>query len=271
MNTVLAGLALLAAATPSQLLLLDVFGKLKAPRSIKLLAPPGLVLLAGISAFSFLNDLPLANLILVGAIAGIVATAGLDSIRIPGYLLGYMPLDLPLRFGTKALNLDDKFMLGMMPKVMNYVNDEMARGVSSDALMNAVGFPQLPVSVIRGFARPILGEVLMKNNIPLWKVRLTGYLWHYSNGASFGIAHAILFGRGPWIFTIGFGLLLATVFLTILRRLVPPVKPGYKLPAVVFLAHGAVIIVLGLIAQNVVTPAGESDSFLRLVSTLVHF
>lgn len=271
MNVILTGLALVAAGTPSQLLLLDVFGKLKAPRSIKLLAPPGLLLIVGIVWFSLQKDLPLANLIVVGAIAGIVGTLGLDSIRIPGYLLGYMPLDLPLRFGTKALNLDDKFMLGMMPKVMNYVNEEMAKGVSSGALMNAVGFPQLPVRVIRAFARPTLGEVLGNNNVPVWKVRLTGYLWHYSNGASFGIAHAILFGRGPWLFTIGFGLLLATVFLTILRRLVPPMKPGYALPTVVFLAHAAVILILGLITQNFVTPSGDSDSFLRLVSTLLHF
>lgn len=270
MNLVLAGLALVAAGTPSQLLLLDVFGKLKAPRSIKLLAPLGLVIMVGILVFSLLNDLPLADLILVGAIAGIVGTLGLDSIRIPGYLLGYMPLDLPLRFGTKALNLDDKFMLGMMPKVLNYVNDQMAKGVPSSSLMNPVGFPQVPVSVVRGFARPTLKEVLSKNNVPLWKVRVSGYLWHYSNGASFGIAHAILFGRGPWLFTIGFGLILATVFLTILRKLVPPMKPGYKLPAVVFMAHGAVILILGLITQNLVTQLGDSDSFLRLASTLVH-
>jgi hypothetical protein len=270
MNLILAGLALVAAGTPSQLLLLDVFGKLKAPRSIKLLAPTGLVLIYGVSAFSWLNDPPLLNLILVGALAGIAATIGLDSIRIPGYLLGYMPLDLPLRFGTKALNLDDKFMLGMMPKVMGHVNEQMAKGVPSYALTDASGFPRLPVRVIRGFARPTLSDVLIKNNTPLWRVRLTGYLWHYSNGASFGIAHAILFGRGPWLFTIGFGLLLATVFLTILRKLVPPMKPGLKLPAVVFLAHGAVIIILGLLTQNFVTAAGDSESFLRAFSTLTH-
>jgi hypothetical protein len=40
------------------------------------------------------------------------------------------------RFGTKALNLDHKFMLGMMRKVMNYVNEQMAKGVSSDALIH---------------------------------------------------------------------------------------------------------------------------------------
>jgi len=270
MNIILAGLALLAAGTPSQLLLLDVFGKLKAPRSIKLLAPPGLVLILGIFVFSLSNDPPLANLILIGSLAGVAATLGLDSIRIPGYLLGHMPLDLPLRFGTKALNLDDKFMLGMMPKVMGHVNEQMARGVSSYALTDASGFPRLPVKVIRGFARPTLNEVLDKNKVSVWKVRLAGYLWHYSNGASFGIAHAILFGKGPWLFTIGFGLLLATVFLTILRKLVPPMKPGYKLPAVVFLAHGVVILVLGVLTQNFVTPAGDSESFLRTLSTMLH-
>ena len=141
MHVILGGLTLLAIAAPSQLLLLDVVGKLKAPRSIKLLAVPALALIIGIVAYSVLNGLPLADLIAVGLIAGIVGTAALDSIRIPGYLLGFMPLDLPLRFGTKALNLDGKFMLAMMPKVMAYVNEQIAKGVSTRTLMEVRGFP----------------------------------------------------------------------------------------------------------------------------------
>lgn len=270
MHLILTSLTLLAIGVPSQLLLLDILGKLKAPGSIKRLAPPALVLIVGIAVFSVSNDIPLANLIGIGLLAGIIGTAALDSIRIPGYLLGYMPLDLPLRFGTKALNLDGKFMLAMMPKVMSYVNEQIAKGVSTRILMDGKGFPRLPVRVIRGFARPTLSEVLQQNNVPLWKVRLTGYLWHYSNGASFGVAHAILFGRGAWIFTIAFGLVLAVVFLTILRFLVPPMKPGLKLPAVVFLAHGAVILVLGIITQTLVTPVAETYSFLRILSSGLH-
>jgi hypothetical protein len=258
----LSGLTLLAVGAPSQLLLLDLLGKFKAPRSIKLLAPPALILIIGISLLSVIEQLPLVNLIWVGLMAGILGTLALDSIRIPGYLLGYMPLDLPLRFGTKALNLDDKFMLGMMPKILGYVNEQMAKGVSPRTLMDKKGFPKLPVKVIRSFAGPTMTEVLRQNKSSLWKVRSTGYLRHYSNGASFGVAHAIIFGRGPWILTIGFGLLLAVVFLAIIRFLVPPMKRGLKLPMVVLLAHFGVILVLGVTTQNFVTPAGEGYSFL---------
>ncbi len=265
MDLLLAGLTLLVVGTPSQLLLLDILGKFKAPKSIKLLAPPALVLIIAISVYTVVKQLPLANLIWVGLIAGILGTVALDSVRIPGYLLGYMPLDLPLRFGTKALNLDDKFMLGMMPKVLGYVNDQMAKGVSPKSLMDKNGFPKLSVGVIRGFARPTMNEVLKQNEVPLWKVRLTGYLWHYSNGASFGIAHAVLFGRGPWIFTVSFGLLLAIVFLTIIRFLIPPMKPGATLPVVVLLAHVAVIIALTAVTQTYVTAAGDGNSILRSI------
>jgi len=265
MSLLLDSLTLLAIGTPSQLLILDILGKFKAPRSIRLLAPPALVLIASISIYARFTQSPLVNLIFVGLISGILGTLALDSIRIPGYLLGYMPLDLPLRFGTKALSLDDKFMLGMMPKVLGYVNDQMAKGVSPKRLMNEKGFPRLPVKIIRSFARPTMTEVLSQNKVPLWKVRFTGYLWHYSNGASFGIAHAVLFGKGPWILTIGFGLLLAIIFLTIIRFLVPPMSPGFKLPAVVLLAHLAVILVLGSLVQNYVTAAGDEESMFRSV------
>lgn len=181
-----------------------------------------------------------------------------------------MPLDLPLRFGTKALNLDQKFMLGMMGKLMRYVNGQMGNGVPSTVLMNSRGFPTLSVGVIRRFAKPTMTEVLEQNNISLWKVRLTGYLWHYSNGASFGVAHVLLFGRGGWLYTIGFGLLLAIVFLMIVRFLVPPMRPGFGLPAVVLLAHVGVIIALGSITQSLVTPSEEGYSLLQMLRSGIH-
>jgi hypothetical protein len=255
------------------LLLLDLLGIFKAPKSIKLLAPPALVLVLGSSVLAYLDGSPITNLIWVGIIAGIIGTMALDSVRIPGYLLGYMPLDLPLRFRTKALGLDDKFMLSMMPKVMGYVNNRMASGVPPSKLLNKKGFPSLPVRVIRGFARPTLGEVLEENKVSFWKARLTGYLWHYSNGIAFGIADATLFGRGPWLLTFGFGLTLALVFLMIVKFLVPPMKMGVKLPLVVFLAHIAVIAVLVLIAHDLITASADSQFFFGQLArqSLVYF
>ncbi len=264
---VLSLVTLVAIAAPSQLLLLDLLGILKAPGSIKKLAPPALLLLVAVIVYSVSTGLALAGLIGVGLLAGIIGTVALDSIRIPGYLLGYMPLDLPLRFGTKVFDLDQKFMLGMMSKVMHYINEQMGNGVPSTALMDARGFPTLSVRVVRRFARPTMGEVLQQNSVPLRRVRLTGYLWHYSNGASFGVAHVLLFGRGAWVYTIGFGLLLALVFLMIVRYLVPPMKLGVGLPSVVLLAHAALIVTLGLITQSLVTPSEQTYSFLHMLGS----
>lgn len=251
---------MLGAGAPPTLLLMDLLGIFKAPRSIKVLAPPAfVVLLAGV-VLAYSGGSGVANLVFAGVVAGLIGTAALDSIRIPGYLLGYMPLDLPLRFGTKALGLDDKFMLGMMPKVMGYVNGEMSNGVSAGKLLNKKGFPSLPVGVIRRFARPTMGEVLKQNGVSLREVRAAGYLWHYSNGVAFGVADAMLFGNGPWLFTVGFGLLLAAVFLTIVKFLVPPMKLGVKLPLVVVLAHLAVIAVLLFVGHGLITATGDSQS-----------
>jgi hypothetical protein len=244
------------------LLLMDLLGIFKAPKSIKLLAPPAFLLAVGLSVYAYSTGSPVANLVAAGVAAGLLGTLALDSIRIPGYLMGYMPLDLPLRFGTKVLGLDDKFMLAMMPKVMGYVNGKMGAGVSARELLNKKGFPSLPVGAVRSFARPTMGEVLAEEKVPLWKVRLTGYAWHYSNGVAFGIADAVLFGTGQWLFTVAFGLTLALVFLTIVRFLVPPMKLGAKLPLVVLLAHAAVVLVLLLVAHSLITAQGDSQSFI---------
>ncbi len=102
---------------------------------------------------------------------------------------------------------------------------------------------------------------MKESKISFWKVRLTGYAWHYSNGVAFGIADAVLFGRGPWLFTIVFGLTLAFVFLTIIRFLIPPMRLGVKLPLVVLLAHLAVILVLIFVAHNLISTARDSQTF----------
>lgn len=262
MGLLLTALVLLGGGASPTLLLMDLLGIFKAPKSIKVLAPPAFALFLAVSIFVYFIDSPLANLIGAGLVAGLLGTAALDSIRIPGYLLGYMPLDLPLRFGTKVLGLDSKFMLGMMPKVMGHVNERMAAGVPASELLNKKGFPSLQVSVIRRFALPSLEEVLKESKVSLLKVRLTGYLWHYSNGVAFGIADATLFGRDQWALTIGFGLTLALVFLAIIRFLVPPMALGVKLPLVVLLAHLAVILVLGLVAHSLISSAGDSQTLL---------
>ncbi len=268
-HPIFSGLVLLVIGVPANILLLDLLGKMPAREGWKKLGAPAAIILAAVILLTF--DSPLISLIGWGVVAGFLGTIALDSVRIPGYLLGYMPLDLPLRFGTMILDIDKKLKLNMMERVLSYVNQEVEKGRDvTEVTGGSTGVPHLKVSEVRELIRPALAATAKENQVTIGRIRGLGYVWHYTNGISFGIAHAILFGKGPWIVTIGFGLLLAIVFLTIIRFLIPPMRPGFKLPAVVILAHIGVILVLGTVTQTFVTPEAEQYSLLQMLFTGFH-
>lgn len=266
MNLIVFGLTLLTVGAPPSILLLDLVLKKPAHKTISLLGLPALIVVLAIASYSYMADHVLFEALFWGTLAGIVATAALDSIRIPGYLMGYMPLDLPLRFGTKILNLDNKLMTNMMLKVSDYILDEMGKGVSTTKLMDAKGMPRLRVPEIRKLINPALNELCLTERIPKHKIRFLGYLWHYSNGISFGIAHILFFGQAGWIYTFGFGMLLAIVFLSIIKFLIPILKLDYKLPSVVLLAHVAVVLAIGTITLSYLPPEANAYSLLGILS-----
>jgi hypothetical protein len=94
---------------------------------------------------------------LVGAAAGIVATVGLEIVRITSFRLGGMPGDLPRLMGVL---LTDRFMYG--PSTL------------SDVL---------------------------------------GWAYHFLNGGVFGLIFAVLLGRRPVGWFIGYGVLVGVGFL----------------------------------------------------------
>ncbi|MFQ5950456.1 MAG: hypothetical protein ACE5KH_00055 [Candidatus Geothermarchaeales archaeon] len=268
MHPLISGLMLVAIAAPSQLLLLELFGKIRAPVSIKKLGVPALVLFLTLLGYSYVYENHFFGLVGWGLVAGLLATVALDSIRIPGWLVGWMPLDLPIRFGTMALDLDDGLKMKMMSRVMKYSLGEMKKG--RDIIPEGSTIPRLSVSEVRTMIEPALGDTLRESGVSKLKTRIVGYLWHYSNGASFGAAHVLLFGRGDAFYTFGFSMLLATVFLLILSRLIPVMRPGIKLPAVVILAHVNVSWVLALIAFTFVGPEMEAFSLLDMLASGIH-
>ncbi len=241
-------LTLGAAAVPSQMLLLDVLGKLPAPRTLRFIGVPAFIVFIVLLSFFATSHSVLFAAVTLGIAAGVLATLALDSIRIPGYLFGWMPMDLPMRFGTMVLGLDPKLKLHVMSRVMSHVTEQLQHGVPADRLMNEKGFPKVPMSTMRQLLGPAFDAVSEETGVPSWRIRATGYLWHYTNGASFGIIHALLFGEN-WLLTIGFGLLLAGTFLAILRFMIPPMRPGPRMPTVILLAHVGVILVFGFVFQ----------------------
>lgn len=261
---IFSGLILLVVGGPPNILLLDLLGKMPAVEGWKKIGVPSAIIAAVVVFFTF--DTSLMYLIFWGMVAGFLGTVALDSVRISGYLLGYMPLDLPLRFGTMILDIDKKLKLNMMGRVLPYVNEQVANGRDvAEVTGGSTGVPHLTVSEVRTLIKPALEDTLKESKVSIMRVRGLGYLWHYTNGIGFGIAHAILFGKGPWLFTIGFGLLLAAVFLAIVRLLIPPMRPGFKLPVVVIVAHIALIIVVGTITQTFISVDIEQYSLLNIL------
>ncbi len=254
-------LTLAAAAVPSQMLLLDVLGKLPAPKTFRFIAIPAFVIFVILLLLFFTSNRIFFGAVTLGIGAGFLATLALDSIRIPGYLFRWMPMDLPMRFGTMILGLDTKLKLRVMSGVMGYVNEQIREGVPTTRLMDERGFPRLPMRTMRDLLRPAFRDVLQESRVPSWRVRASGYLWHYTNGASFGVIHALLFGAN-WPFTIAFGLLLAGTFLAILRFMIPPMLPGRRMPTVILLAHVGVILVLGSVFQTYLSAEASGLSLL---------
>ncbi len=257
-----------AAAVPSQMLLLDVLGKLTAPKALRFIGVPAFVAFIVLLLFFATTHSVLFGAVTLGVAAGILATLALDSIRIPGYLLRWMPMDLPMRFGTMILGLDSKLKLRVMSGVMGHVTEELQRGVLPDRLMNDKGFPKLPMSTMRELLRPAFKDLSQETGLSSRRIRATGYLWHYTNGASFGVIHALLFGE-DWLLTIAFGFLLAGTFLAILRFMIPPMRPGPRMPTVILLAHVGVILVFGFVFQAYLSSQASDVSLLSQLARLL--
>lgn len=119
---------------------------------------PSLFLLAAVVFVAAVRGhAALLHRVLTGAAAGIVATVGLEVVRIASFQLGGMPGDLPRLMGVL---LTDRFMYGP--------------STGSDVL---------------------------------------GWTYHFWNGGVFGITFALLLGRRPLVWYLGYGTVIGLGFL----------------------------------------------------------
>lgn len=77
--------------------------------AVRLLLPSIVLLVVTIGLAAWRGHARLANRVLAGGAAGLVATLGLEAVRITGFRLGWMPGDLPQLMGVL---ITDRFMLG---------------------------------------------------------------------------------------------------------------------------------------------------------------
>ncbi len=160
------------------------------------------------------------NRLFVGMAAGAVASVALEAIRIPGYMFAkWIPMDSMI--SLPGLLLTEKITsLGEIKQVI------MQSGVP----MNLYHAP------LDAF--------------------IAGGLWHFWNGATFGIVYALLIGKGKWwygiiwAFIIEIGMMLAPYLIIMKGPFGIEHMDGYNIFVITLIAHLVFGAVLGILVQK---------------------
>jgi len=162
----------------------------------------------------------LTNRLFTGMAAGAIASFALEAIRIPGYMFAkWLPMDSMI--SLPGLLLTEKITsLGEVKQVI------MQSGVA----MN------LYLAPLDAF--------------------MAGALWHFWNGATFGIVYALVIGKGKWwygmiwAFIIEIGMMLTPYLIMMKGPFGIEHMDGYNLFVITLIAHLAFGALLGILVQR---------------------
>ncbi len=181
---------------------------------------PSVIAVFAIGIFARKKFQRLSNRLFVGMAAGAIATLALEIFRVPGYLIvGWIPMD--------------------------------------DMIM-------LPGMLLAGKAETIMGvrEIVMQSGTPMnlfippLDALAAGALWHFWNGATFGIVYSLFIGRGKWWyglvwgFVVEVGMMLAPWLIMMKGPFGLQYMDGYNVFVMTLIAHLAFGSVLGILVQK---------------------
>jgi len=162
----------------------------------------------------------LANRIFVGMAAGGLATFLLEAFRIPGYMITkWLPMD-------SMISLPGLFLTEKITSLSEVKQVIMQSGV-------AMNLYHAPMDAF-----------------------FAGALWHFWNGATFGIIYALVIGKGKWwygmiwAFIIEIGMMLAPYLILMKGPFGIEHMDGYNLFTITLLAHLAFGALLGILVQK---------------------
>ncbi len=181
---------------------------------------PSIVIIFAIGILSRSKFPRLSNRLFVGMAAGAIASFGLEAIRIPAYMFTkWIPMDSMI--SIPGLLLTEK--ITMLSEVKQTI---MQSGVP----MNLYTAPM--------------------------DAFLVGGLWHFWNGATFGIIYALLIGKGKWWFGMIWAVVIEMVMM-VAPYLIIMKGPfgiehmdGYNIFVITLVAHLAFGAVLGILVQK---------------------
>lgn len=168
---------------------------------LRLVLLPGLALLGAVTGLSLKNFPSLANRIFVGALAGALATIGLDAVRLWGYSQGYMPANMPKQFG--------RMITGPMGSA-----GEVRKSGYAYHFLNGMDFG-IVYAIIVGPAHWLWGVVW---GLVVWVLMMTTPPMLMSGSGPF------LYRKGPGPSTVALGahIIMGTIIGTIVKTLARP-------------------------------------------------
>lgn len=151
--------------------------------------------------------------------------------------------------------------------VMQTMDEVMGGGVTMNPPPNPIPafraglMPKIPMSIFRKLVDSALPQAAIEKGRTMGQVLFTGYLWHFINGATYGIGYTLLFGRGTWLLALGWGTFVWLVMMVGMPKLMPMVQLPYpKFMIVPLLAHWVMAIPIGYFALTFVSPEASAGS-----------
>jgi len=181
---------------------------------------PSIIAIFAIGILSRSRFPRISNRIFVGMSAGAVASFALEAIRIPGYMFAkWLPMD-------SMISLPGLFLTEKITALSEVKQVVMQSGV-------AMNLYHAPIDAF-----------------------MAGALWHFWNGATFGIIYALLIGKGKWWYGMIWAFIIEIIMM-VSPYLIIMKGPfgiehmdGYNIFAITLIAHLAFGAVLGILVQK---------------------
>jgi len=181
---------------------------------------PSVIAIFAIGIFARSKFPRLSNRLFIGMAAGGLATFILEAFRVPGYLFTkWLPMD-------SMISLPGLFLTEKITSLTEVKNIIMQSGV-------AMNLYHAPLDAF-----------------------MVGALWHFWNGATFGIIYALVIGKGKWWYgmiwavIIEIGMMLAPYLILMKGPFGIEHMDGYNLFVITLIAHLAFGAVLGILVQK---------------------
>ena len=183
----------------------------------------------------------------------------------------YMPflfLALPLLVMVLAFNHRT------YPRLFNRAITGLWAGVVATIALDAIRYPiGVGLHTLPGDMPTMFGKFILGQDEVTAELLLVGYLYHFLNGASFGIVYTLIAGKARWYWGVVWGLVVELLIMTTPPMLLMGVGPfGINTGApwyflTTLAAHVAFGTVLGLLAERYVDERGTILAVLRPVPT----